>query len=116
MTKGYIIFTEQVTDAGGIAAYSAAAVPSVIAAGGTAVIAGPPSRIAEGEWHGDITVVLEFDSLDAANAWYEGPDYQAVIGQLGGQSPFDADGLERFPSERESRRCPTFAKVADMRS
>lgn len=81
MTKGYIIFTEQVTDPDGISAYSAAAVPSVIAAGGTAVIAGPPKRVAEGEWHGDITVVLEFDSLDAANAWYEGPDYQAVIGQ-----------------------------------
>jgi uncharacterized protein (DUF1330 family) len=81
MTKGYIIFTEHVTDPEGIAAYSAAAVPSVIAAGGTAVIAGPPQRIAEGDWHGNITVVLEFDSLDAANAWYDGPDYQAVIGQ-----------------------------------
>ena len=81
MPKGYIIFTERVTNPDGIAAYSAAAVPSVIAASGAAIIAGPPRRVAEGDWHGDTTVVLEFDSLDAANAWYDGPDYQAVIGQ-----------------------------------
>jgi uncharacterized protein (DUF1330 family) len=81
MSKGYIIFTERVTDPDGIAAYSAAAVPSVIAAGGAAIIAGPPRRVAEGQWHGDTTVVLEFDSLDAATTWYDGPDYQAVIAQ-----------------------------------
>ena len=81
MTKGYIIFTEEVTNPGGIAAYSAAAVPSVIAAGGTAIIAGAPQRVTEGEWHGDTTVVLEFDSTDEANAWYESDDYQAVICQ-----------------------------------
>jgi len=81
MTKGYIIFTEQVTDAEGIAAYATAAVPSVIAGGGTAIIAGSPQRVAEGEWHGTTTVVLEFPSIEAANAWYDGPDYQAVIGQ-----------------------------------
>ena len=79
MPKGYIVFTEHVTDPEGIAAYSAAAVPSVIASGGTAVIAGSAQRVAEGAWHGDITVVLEFPSLDAANAWYDGPEYQAVI-------------------------------------
>jgi len=81
MTKGYIIFTEQVTDHDGLAAYTAAAIPSVIAAGATAIIAGSPQRVAEGEWHGDTTVVLEFASIDAANAWYDSDDYQAVIGQ-----------------------------------
>jgi uncharacterized protein (DUF1330 family) len=81
MPKGYIIFTEKVSDPEGIAAYSSAAVPSVIAAGGTAIIAGPPHLVAEGNWHGDITVMLEFESVAAANAWYIGPEYQAVIGQ-----------------------------------
>ncbi len=32
--KGYVVFTEKVSDSDGLAAYSAAAVPSVIAAGG----------------------------------------------------------------------------------
>ncbi len=81
MTKGYVIFTEHVTDADGITAYSAAAKPLVIAAGGTAVIAGPTQRVAEGEWHGTTTVVLEFPSVEAANAWYDSADYRAVIDQ-----------------------------------
>ena len=81
MPKGYVIFTEQVSDPDALAAYSAAAVPTVIAAGGTAIIAGPPHSVAEGDWHGDITVMLEFESVAAANAWYTGPDYQAIIGQ-----------------------------------
>ncbi|WP_254925546.1 MULTISPECIES: hypothetical protein [Nocardiaceae] len=34
MPKGYVVFTEKVSDSDGLAAYSAAAVPSVIAAGG----------------------------------------------------------------------------------
>ena len=41
MPKGYIVDTKHVTDPEGIAAYSAAAAPSAIAAGGTVVIAGP---------------------------------------------------------------------------
>lgn len=81
MPKGYVIFTEKVSDPEGLAAYSAAAVPSVIAAGGTAIIAGPSHLVAEGKWHGEVTVVLEFESVAAAKAWYTGPDYQAVIEQ-----------------------------------
>ena len=102
MAKGYIIFTEQVTDPDGIARYATAAGPSVIAAGGTAIIAGSPQRIVEGTWHGDTTVVLEFESIEAARAWYEGDEYQAVIGQrhraassnvamFGGFSPSTSD-------------------------
>ena len=37
MSKGYVIFTEKISDSDALAAYSAAAVPSVIAAGGPAI-------------------------------------------------------------------------------
>lgn len=84
MSKGYVIFTEQIRNLEALTAYTLAAVPSVIAAGGKAVIAGPPERVVEGNWHGDTTVVLEFDSVEAASAWYHGPSYQAVIGQRHG--------------------------------
>jgi uncharacterized protein (DUF1330 family) len=30
----------------------------------------------EGTWHGDQTVVLEFESVEAAHAWYESEAYQ----------------------------------------
>ncbi|WP_369679413.1 MULTISPECIES: DUF1330 domain-containing protein [Nocardiaceae] len=31
-------------------------------------MAGPPHLVAEGDWHGDVTVILEFESVAAANA------------------------------------------------
>jgi uncharacterized protein (DUF1330 family) len=33
----------------------------------------------EGTWHGNQTVVLEFESVDAARAWYESDAYQAAV-------------------------------------
>lgn len=81
MNKAYIIFTEKVHDAEAIAAYAAAAAPSVLAAGGKVLIAGPPESTVEGTWHGDTTVVLEFESLDAATSWYHGTAYQTVAPQ-----------------------------------
>jgi uncharacterized protein (DUF1330 family) len=33
-------------------------------------------EVVEGTWHGDQTVVLEFESVDAARAWYESEAYQ----------------------------------------
>ena len=38
-------------------------------------------QVLEGDWHGTQTVVLEFDSVEAARAWYESEDYQAIIGR-----------------------------------
>lgn len=38
-----------------------------------AVHEGP--EVLEGEWHGDRTVVLEFESVEAARAWYESAEY-----------------------------------------
>jgi len=33
-------------------------------------------KVIERTWHGDQTVVLEFESVDAARAWYESEAYQ----------------------------------------
>jgi uncharacterized protein (DUF1330 family) len=33
-------------------------------------------QLLEGDWHGNQTVVLEFESVDAARAWYESEAYQ----------------------------------------
>lgn len=81
MPKGYAIFTEKVNDEGGMGAYAQAALPTVFAAGGTVIVAGPPTDVLEGEWHGNQTVILEFASVEAARAWYKSPEYQAVIGK-----------------------------------
>lgn len=81
MAKGYVVFTEDVKDREGMDAYTAAAVPTVLGSGGTPVIAGPPAEVIEGDWHGTQTVVIEFESVEAARAWYNSDAYQAVVGQ-----------------------------------
>jgi uncharacterized protein (DUF1330 family) len=77
MPKGYVILTGSIKDPAGTDAYSRAAGPSM-AQGGAAVLAvdGRP-QLLEGEWHGDRTVVLEFEPVEAARArWYESEAYE----------------------------------------
>ncbi|MFD4876144.1 DUF1330 domain-containing protein [Streptomyces sp. NPDC058420] len=75
MPKGYVILTESIKDPAGMDAYGRAAGPSM-AEGGASVLAvdGQP-HVLEGEWHGDRTVVLEFESVEAARAWYASETY-----------------------------------------
>jgi uncharacterized protein (DUF1330 family) len=80
MPKGYAIFTEKVNDQEGMSAYVQAAVPTIFAAGGTIIVGGPPADVIEGEWHGNQTVIVEFESVEAARSWYNSPEYQAVVG------------------------------------
>lgn len=79
MPKGFIIFTEQVNDPEGLSAYVEAALPTIVEAGGRPIAFDQSPQSLEGEWHGTQTVVLEFDSPDAARAWYESPAYQELI-------------------------------------
>ncbi len=81
MPKGYVIFTDTVKDQEGMGIYLQAALPTLIAAGGSPIVFGPPEDVVEGDWHGDQTVILEFASVEAARGWYNSPEYQAVIGK-----------------------------------
>ena len=80
MAKAYFIFTEDIHDQDGIAAYGAKAVPTVLQAGGRPIVVEDNAETIEGTWHGSRTVVIEFDSVEAAKAWYNSDEYQAVIG------------------------------------
>jgi uncharacterized protein (DUF1330 family) len=72
--KGYVILTEEVKDPAGMAEYGKLAMQAMAGANILAVDQKP--RVIEGEWHGSQTVVLEFESVDAARAWYESEAYQ----------------------------------------
>ncbi|NUU21565.1 MAG: DUF1330 domain-containing protein [Streptomycetaceae bacterium] len=74
MPKGYVIMTEAIKDPAGMDAYSRAAAPTM-AAGGARVVAVDAGQVLEGDWHGERTVVLEFESVEAARAWYESEGY-----------------------------------------
>jgi uncharacterized protein (DUF1330 family) len=77
MPKGYVILTEAVKDPEGMKAYARAAGTAMSGVGILAVDTAP--RVIEGTWHGNQTVVLEFESVDAARAWYESEDYQKAV-------------------------------------
>ncbi len=74
MPKGYVILTEQINDPDGMKAYGRAAG----AAMGNVTILAVDTRpeLLEGQWHGHQTVVLEFDSVDDARAWFDSDAYR----------------------------------------
>lgn len=72
--KGYVILTEAIKDPEGMKAYAQAAGPTM--SGATVLVVDAAPKVVEGNWHGDQTVVLEFESVDAARAWYESEGYQ----------------------------------------
>ncbi len=74
MPKGYIILTEDVKDPAGMAEYGKLA--SQAMAGATLLSFDSKAEVLEGEWHGTQTVLLEFESVEAAREWYNSDAYQ----------------------------------------
>jgi len=81
MAKGYIIFTEVIRDQGRYDGYVQQVVQTISQAGGRIIAVQDGPDILEGQWPGWRTVVLEFDSVEAAHQWYNSPEYQAIIGE-----------------------------------
>jgi uncharacterized protein (DUF1330 family) len=77
MPKGYVIITEDITDPVRMAEYSKAAGQAM--AGATLLSVDPTPEVLEGAWHGSQTVVMEFESVDAAREWYHSDAYQEAI-------------------------------------
>jgi uncharacterized protein (DUF1330 family) len=75
MPKGYVILTEAIKDPAGMAEYARAA-GAAMNTGVTILSVDQKPQVLEGTWHGDQTVVLEFESVDEARGWYESEAYQ----------------------------------------
>ncbi|MCV7056937.1 DUF1330 domain-containing protein [Mycolicibacterium gilvum] len=76
MAKAYVIITEDVKDQAGMAEYAKLAGKTM---GAAKVLAfGPAVESLEGQWHGNQTVLLEFESVEAAKEWYYSEEYQAA--------------------------------------
>ena len=61
--------------------YQLAAGQTIQAAGGEVVAFDVAAETIEGSPPGPQTVIVEFDSVEAAKAWYRSPEYQAVVGK-----------------------------------
>jgi len=78
MPKGYVIVTENIRDPDGMAEYSRAAMPSIAEFGAKVLAVDSQPQVLEGEWSAEQTVLLEFESVEAAKAWYSSASYSAA--------------------------------------
>ena len=79
MSKGYFIGQIDITDPQAYGQYRDK-VPAIVQAhGGRYLVRGGALELAEGDAPLPRTVVLEFPSVAAAKAWYESPEYQAIL-------------------------------------
>ncbi|MGV0607053.1 DUF1330 domain-containing protein [Mycolicibacterium sp. XJ1904] len=77
MAKAYILITEDVKDPDGMAEYGKVASQTMASA--TLLAFDQKAEVIEGSWHGTQTVLLEFESEEAAKAWYYSDEYQAAV-------------------------------------
>ena len=77
----YFIAQYQVNDAALYAEYGAGAGPTVARYGGEVLVFDVAAETMEGVSPGPQTVVIKFESTEAAKAWYESAEYQAVVGK-----------------------------------
>ena len=75
MPKGYVIVTEAINDMDKMNEYAGKAFPSIIQYGANVLAVSDDVKTIEGTWHGTRTVVLEFESVEKAQEWYDSPEY-----------------------------------------
>ena len=77
----YFIAQYQVNDPALYQEYAKGAGPAVAAGGGKLLAFDVGAETIEGSPPGPQTVIIEFESVEAAKAWYHSDDYQAVVGK-----------------------------------
>ena len=78
MMPAYVIFDEKVHDPSRLEEYKSLAGPSIARMGGRFLARGGTTVSLEGDWNPQRMVVIEFESVEQARAWYDSPDYQAA--------------------------------------
>jgi uncharacterized protein (DUF1330 family) len=83
MTAYWISVYKEISDETKLAAYAELAGPALTGAGGTFIARGMPEQVYEaGE--NTRTVLIEFDSVEAATAAHDSPPYQDALTALDG--------------------------------
>ena len=75
----YLIAFVKINDPTKFQEYAAAAGPTIAAAGGSVVARGKVMDMLAGNLNADASLVAKFASIAAAQAWYQSPEYQALI-------------------------------------
>jgi uncharacterized protein (DUF1330 family) len=89
MAKAYwIVMYRSIKNPEALAAYAKLAGPAIAAGGGRFLVRGTPAKTYEAGLN-QRTVVIEFESVAAAVATHDSPDYQAALKALGGAAERD---------------------------
>ena len=86
----YFIFDATVHNPEGMQPYRAKVADILKAYHGTLLVGGGTIDAREGTPPQGSIVVLRFDSMEAARAWYESPEYQSIIGYRHAAAQTDA--------------------------
>jgi uncharacterized protein (DUF1330 family) len=92
----YLIVDAAVTDPEQYEQYKAASPGAIAAGGGRFLVRGGELAVLEGDWSPTRVVVVEFENLEAAKAFYESPEYQAAIKLREGAAEFNMIAVEGF--------------------
>ncbi len=76
--SAYLVANYRITNPDGYAAYPPAVAPTLEPFGGELVIADFASEAIEGQPL-PVTIVVKFPSKEAAKAWYQSDEYQAIL-------------------------------------
>lgn len=87
----YCLFDNvEVTDHEALDEYASQTLPTIEAHGGRYRVIGGPVEVKEGVSMVHFPVLIEFPTLDAANAWYESPEYGRLRSIRHGAGRFNA--------------------------
>ncbi|GJM44522.1 MAG: hypothetical protein DHS20C21_13640 [Gemmatimonadota bacterium] len=74
----YVILDVTVDDTAGYEEYKKLSGPALAASGGRFVVRGGACEVLEGDWTPERFVMLEFDSVAQAKAWYDSEQYRVA--------------------------------------
>lgn len=76
---GYVIVDVRVHDAEAYKAYTSQVPATMEPFGGRFIVRGGEVRVLEGDWTPQRAVLIEFPSVERAQAWYDSDAYQAIL-------------------------------------
>ena len=75
----YFVLHNRITDDAAMQTYIPKAVEACLAGGAEILVVADESTVIEGSTDLPRTIVMRFESREAAMAWYESPEYQAIL-------------------------------------
>ena len=75
---GYVIIHDEIHDQALFAQFRQRVAATFEAYGGRYLVRGGTIDVMDGDWNPDRIVVVEFDSVDQAKAWFTSPEYSEI--------------------------------------